>query len=180
MNQNSTSRDDRFCGRRSNKGVSPIIATILLVAITVVIAAVLYVIVSGYLHQSINPPITIGWEPVQAQGHAGSEFWYNTSVASVAPSNLHWIDISAISLKTSTGGPYQGGIINITVYSVSGGTLSYVQSTGWSFSGGASSQTLMKGGDSFSVETRLSLAGGTVVFSPDSSFSGTAVIDIPT
>ena len=180
MIENSSSHIAWFCGRRSCRAVSPIIATILLVAITTVIAAVLYVTVSGYLHQSINPPIVIGWETVQVQSHAGSEFWYNTSVASVTPSNLHWIDISAISLKTSSGGPYQGGVINISVSSVGGGALNYIQGAGWSFTGGASSQTLVNGGDSFMVETQLSLAGGTVVFSPDSSFSGTSVIDIPT
>ena len=42
------------------RGVSPIIATILLVAITVVLAAVLYVLVSGYLGSTGSKPVTIG------------------------------------------------------------------------------------------------------------------------
>lgn len=41
------------------RGVSPIIATILLVAITVVIAAVLYILVSGYLTSHNSPPLNI-------------------------------------------------------------------------------------------------------------------------
>ena len=47
--------------RKSRKrGVSPIIATILLVAITVVLAAVLYVLVSGYLGSTGAKPASIG------------------------------------------------------------------------------------------------------------------------
>ncbi len=43
-------RQSRPRGRRGRGGVSPIIATILLVAITVVLAAVLYVLVAGLTH----------------------------------------------------------------------------------------------------------------------------------
>ena len=44
--------------RRANKkGVSPIIATILLVAITVVLAAVLYVLISGLTRGPGNTPL---------------------------------------------------------------------------------------------------------------------------
>jgi flagellin-like protein len=39
----------KYVRKRSNEGVSPVIATILMVAITVVLAAVLYVLVSGFL-----------------------------------------------------------------------------------------------------------------------------------
>lgn len=46
-------------GKNDKRGVSPIIATILLVAITVVIAAVLYVLVSGYLSGTGSSPMTI-------------------------------------------------------------------------------------------------------------------------
>jgi flagellin-like protein len=42
---------------RSSRAVSPIIATILLVAITVVLAAVLYVLISGLTHGPGSPPI---------------------------------------------------------------------------------------------------------------------------
>ncbi|MDG6934889.1 MAG: type IV pilin, partial [Nitrososphaerota archaeon] len=40
----------RFAKRMKDSGVSPVIATILMVAITVVLAAVLYVMVSGFTH----------------------------------------------------------------------------------------------------------------------------------
>lgn len=54
----------RQAGKVGDRGVSPIIATILLVAITVVIAAVLYVIVSGYLTNSSSPPQEVALQDV--------------------------------------------------------------------------------------------------------------------
>jgi len=49
----------RLWRRKRQRGVSPIIATILLVAITVVLAAVLYVLISGLTHSGGNAPYSI-------------------------------------------------------------------------------------------------------------------------
>jgi archaeal type IV pilus assembly protein PilA len=43
------------------RGVSPIIATILLVAITVVLAAVLYVLISGLTHTGVASPYSVNY-----------------------------------------------------------------------------------------------------------------------
>jgi flagellin-like protein len=48
---------ERSWRKARKRGVSPIIATILLVAITVVLAAVLYVLISGLTHGPGNTPI---------------------------------------------------------------------------------------------------------------------------
>jgi flagellin-like protein len=40
-----------------DKGVSPVIATILMVAITVVLAATVYLMVSGYMTGPSHPPL---------------------------------------------------------------------------------------------------------------------------
>ncbi len=45
--------------RRGKRGVSPIIATILLVAITVVLAAVLYVLISGLTGGGVSSPYSL-------------------------------------------------------------------------------------------------------------------------
>jgi len=49
---------------RKKKGVSPVIATILMVAITVVLAGVLYVMVMGLMHGPGSPPNAIGFGSV--------------------------------------------------------------------------------------------------------------------
>ena len=88
-------------GRKNKRGVSPIIATILLVAITVVIAAVLYVLVSGYLKGTGSAPLTINLQslangkcstatadtPVQGCTVATTGTNYYLSFSSVSASN---------------------------------------------------------------------------------------------
>ena len=54
--------------RRSKRAVSPIIATILLVAITVVLAAVLYVLVSGLTKTGASTPYELGMSELSASG----------------------------------------------------------------------------------------------------------------
>lgn len=68
------------------RGVSPIIATILLVAITVVIAAVLYVMVSGYLSGSSSPPQNIELQDV-GFSHTGSPATYYVTFSQVSASS---------------------------------------------------------------------------------------------
>ena len=65
------------------RGVSPIIATILLVAITVVLAAVLYILISGLTKGPGNTPIGTALAlgtPVPATNKWAH--WYNATVAS--------------------------------------------------------------------------------------------------
>src|SRR5271157_2641694 len=62
---------------KKKRAVSPIIATILLVAITVVLAAVLYVLISGLIHGPGNTPIgsSLGLGgPSLVTGGAGGAF----------------------------------------------------------------------------------------------------------
>ena len=53
--------ETRWRKAKGKRGVSPIIATILLVAITVVLAAVLYILVSGYIGGTGSKPQTVGF-----------------------------------------------------------------------------------------------------------------------
>ncbi len=62
-------------GRRGKRGVSPIIATILLVAITVVLAAVLYVLISGLTGGGTSTPYSLQMSNEgQSTPAAGTDF----------------------------------------------------------------------------------------------------------
>jgi flagellin-like protein len=58
------------------RGVSPIIATILLVAITVVLAAVLYVLISGLVGSTASAPITLAPSVVPGTPGGNTSTWY--------------------------------------------------------------------------------------------------------
>ncbi|MGA9840143.1 MAG: archaellin/type IV pilin N-terminal domain-containing protein [Thermoplasmata archaeon] len=101
--------------RRRGRAVSPVIAVILLVAITVVLAAVLYVLVAGSVHGSAEAPLgsALGLGPATAltgskttasycaSGHG----CYIVSIATAAPS-LTLGDVAFV-VKQSASGPDQ-------------------------------------------------------------------------
>ena len=166
-------------GKRSKRGVSPIIATILLVAITVVLAAVLYVLVSGYLSHSTGTSIAIGWGSVSSNvNNAKTIYYYNTTVQSVSPTSLHWNDIATVTVKSSTGGPYSGTVALIEVFSASGGTATYSAGS-WQFANGDTSSTPVSSGDTLVVELSTSNSGGNVVLAPNSSYTSTSTVALP-
>ena len=72
--------ETRWRKAKGKRGVSPIIATILLVAITVVLAAVLYILVSGYIGGTGSKPLSFspsGSTPSTA-GTGSSTSYYDT------------------------------------------------------------------------------------------------------
>ncbi|MGA8303336.1 MAG: archaellin/type IV pilin N-terminal domain-containing protein [Thermoplasmata archaeon] len=96
--------------RKSKKrGVSPIIATILLVAITVVLAAVLYVLISGLTHGPGSAPLgsKLAWgKPKNTSGHSAigcaavaGHFCYSIEVASAGGG----LSVSSVDLALQNG-----------------------------------------------------------------------------
>ncbi len=74
--------------KKNNKAVSPVIATILMVAITVVLAAVLYVMVMGFGSGGSNdtPTGSLTWEKTATNT-------YRVSIASISDSDVLRSDV---------------------------------------------------------------------------------------
>lgn len=80
--------------RKDSEAVSPVIATILMVAITVVLAAVLYVMVLGFGGTTSTPSI---------QKLRGSSVTYGYKIELTNPtSEVKWDDISSVQLGDGT------------------------------------------------------------------------------
>ena len=141
--------------RKDEAAVSPVIATILMVAITVVLAAVLYVMVSGLLTPiGANKPVLTFAGPTQSSG--------NVTVAvadasqSVAPSNYK-VNLqvgttigTAVAMPTTNGG-FVSVVVGSTTYRV------YYYDIG----GGL----LVNGGDQFrTTGTNVALTSGAYTF----------------
>ena len=78
--------ETRWRKAKGKRGVSPIIATILLVAITVVLAAVLYILVSGYIGGTGSKPLSFspsGSTPSTA-GSGSTTSYYDTLAVSAS------------------------------------------------------------------------------------------------
>ena len=98
--------------RLKDSGVSPVIATILMVAITVVLAAVLYVMVSGFTH-SPGTANSAGLNEAQVSANE-----WNVTVSSVSASN---IPISNLKIVISGGNATIDGTYSLSGMSITAG-----------------------------------------------------------
>jgi archaeal type IV pilus assembly protein PilA len=112
---------ERSWRKAKKRGVSPIIATILLVAITVVLAAVLYVLISGLTHGTggttlgsafaagpATPPLIVGTATTTGEGCASTHYCYILTIESASSG----ISVSSFNvvLKTATGTTATAGL----------------------------------------------------------------------
>ncbi|HEV2317756.1 MAG TPA: archaellin/type IV pilin N-terminal domain-containing protein [Thermoplasmata archaeon] len=162
--------------------MSPIIATILLVAITVVLAAVLYILISGLTkgpgNQPIGSSLAIG---TAAEAQKGANYYYNFTIES-AGSGITW---NSVNLQiTNSGGLVSAGITSFTVYSVSFQSVcssSSTTETSWTAGAAGSGSTLISSTQTLVVVTTINLAntGAQLNALGVGSFAGTTHATIP-
>jgi len=83
---------------KKEKAVSPVIATILMVAITVVLAATVYILVSHYTSVGATTPLTaslaVDNEGTGNPDNAGTVYYYNLTITLSTPVNLtNWANV---------------------------------------------------------------------------------------
>ena len=173
------SKKNRTWRRMRRRGVSPIIATILLVAITVVLAAVLYILISGLTKGPGNTPIGTALavnKPLEAS--KGTSNWYNFTVASAGGGLL--LNNLAFQIQ-GTGGqivPATGMTLNVLGLTGSTiGTYTIAAATpAWTLGGTtavSSSMTIV-----LTTPVATSLSGDTLVVIGSGSFSGSIAVAI--
>ncbi len=110
--------------RRDRKAVSPVIATILMVAITVVLAAVLYVMVSGLVQGPGDIPQPIG---VSVSGTLAGGTQWKLAIAS-SPSAPLAADVMLVLIDATTGLPQSATLDDLT--SITNATWNDVDASG--------------------------------------------------
>ncbi len=135
------SEKTRSWRKKGKRAVSPIIATILLVAITVVLAAVLYILISGLTKGPGNTPLgtEFGWGDGQKiTGPVGYTLVANGCVAgdqcyvfSITPGNGIVANNLAFQIKNTLGAVQTFSAV--TLMDVKGSTQAqYTTANGWS------------------------------------------------
>ncbi len=178
--------------KKGRRGVSPIIATILLVAITVVLAAVLYILISGLTKGPGNTPIGSAFAiGTVAEATAGANYYYNATVQS-ASSGMTWSNM-IFQVQSSGGSVITTGPTTVTVTNTAGSCNVAVytfSSATWAAATGAtacaatavgSSQLVGAGGAGVHLIASVSLTnvGDRLVVVGQGSYSGTAIFSIP-
>jgi len=119
---------------RRKRAVSPIIATILLVAITVVLAAVLYVLIAGLIHGPGNTPIgsalSVG-SGTLVTGTSGTfgaaspctsgDHCYTISIASASTG----VTLGSVNFQVVSGGSVVPGVVGVAITNIAGTVVAY-------------------------------------------------------
>ena len=145
---------------KEDKAVSPIIATILLIAITVVLAATLVTILGGFTHSAKN---TFG---------DASATVTETNV-SASPSSLAY-DLN-LSISSFSGSSVSNSHVTATVTFSDGGTISFVLSSSSSISSLGNITSIKSSSSSFTSGTVYLLKANRQVASIDLSYSGATI-----
>ncbi|MCI4319503.1 MAG: type IV pilin [Thermoplasmata archaeon] len=175
---NLGTKTERHWRKKGKRGVSPIIATILLVAITVVLAAVLYILISGLTKGPGNTPIgtalavgspsyaTNKWQNYENYSIASAgggitlgsmNFQFQTATGSIVAPAANWT-LNVVGLTGTVVGTYS---LTTAAWTLGSGTPATSQMTIVVYSGS------------------VQLHGDNMVVSGTGSYSGQITVSIP-
>ncbi len=171
-------KTERRWRKKGKRGVSPIIATILLVAITVVLAAVLYILISGLTKGPGNTPLGSALAVGPAtEGVNGSANTYTFSIVSASGGLI--LNNLQFQVQNPSGGVVTLASPTIIVTGLTGaGVASYNMATGvWSAGGTLTVTNAMH--IVLQTTTNLATQGYNMVILGQGSFSGQVQAAIP-
>jgi flagellin-like protein len=169
--------------KNGKRAVSPIIATILLVAITVVLAAVLYILISGLTkgpgNQPIGSALAIG---TASEAQKGANYYYNFTVES-AGSGITWNSVN-LQITNNGGTIVSSGLTSYTVYNIAFATVCSANGatvTAWTAGATGSGASLITSSQTLVVVATVNLAntGAQLHVLGVGSFAGTTSATIP-
>jgi flagellin-like protein len=130
---------------KKEKGVSPVIATILMVAITVVLASAVYLMVSGYIGSAPSKPIALGVSP--STNNTATQFLITSGnitvnsvsplIITISPPSGSPVSITLTSVATPSTQPSTSYAVHVftptpqTKYLTAGVTIAISAGTGW-------------------------------------------------
>ncbi len=171
-------KTERRWRKKGKRGVSPIIATILLVAITVVLAAVLYILISGLTKGPGNTPLgsALAVSPA-SQGTSGAANVYTFSVVSASGGLI--LNNLQFQIENPSGGVVTLAAPVFNVTGLTGSTVAvYNMATGAWTSGGTLTVTNAMH-FVLTTTTNLAASGDQLTVLGQGSFSGQVPAAIP-
>jgi len=171
---------------KKEKAVSPVIATILMVAITVVLAATVYILVSHYTSVGAATPLTASLavdnegvgHPSLTGGSTGTVYYYNLTITLSTPVNL--TNMANVHI-TVNGNPVvlSTSILTSTVSTVAAAspqttTIEYLVFN----TNGVQVTTYIQSGSTITIVSNINLSGDTVSLTY-TGYSGTVSTTLP-
>jgi flagellin-like protein len=157
--------------------VSPVIATILMVAITVVLAATVYILVSHYTSVGATTPLTASLA-VDNEGQSGKIYFYNLTITVSTPANL--TNIANVHIVANTHAVALA--TNSNLQSVMSAVSAAPSGTGSQYliynTNGVLVNSYIQSGSTIVVVSNSNLSGDTVSLTY-SGYSGTVSTTLP-
>jgi flagellin-like protein len=180
---NMWTKSQRRWRKKSKRGVSPIIATILLVAITVVLAAVLYILISGLTKGPGNTPLGTALAlsaPGEASKGAGAttNWWYNFTVQAAGGALI--LNNLQFQIQTPSGTIVAAGASwTLNVLNLQGVSIAVYSFTTNAFTSGGT--TLLTSQHTFALNAvgASSINGDSMIVIGTGSFQGSISVAIP-
>jgi flagellin-like protein len=174
---------------REGRAVSDIIATILLVAITVVLAAVLYILISGLATGPSSTPVGAGvsFGGVTESTNPSGPQWNYTASVQTTTSSLTWSDL-LFQVRNGASAVITTGPTTVGIAGTNGCALATFTFTtqAWSASGATCTGTtggsaLVLTGESFQLRSTVDLnnQGNSLTIIGQGSFSGQTTLNLP-
>ncbi len=155
--------------KREEDAVSPVIATILMVAITVVLAAVLYVMVIGMGEGGGNIETPMG---LTQQGKTTTNV---TLLVASAPTDAMIYGTSVSLTKSGTPTP----VTNITVFNSAAVQVAWYNGVSWVVGGGGNDVEAFKAGTTIRINVAAGISSGDkLVFSSSEGYYGTTTFTV--
>jgi len=172
---------------KKEKAVSPVIATILMVAITVVLAATVYILVSHYTSVGAATPLTASLAVdnegtgtiTTSSGKPVTVYYYNLTITLSTPVNLTnmanvHITVNGNPVVLSTTTPPSLTSTAKAVANAGGNTIEYLVSN----TNGALTATYIQSGSTITIVSNINLSGDTVSLTY-TGYSGTVSTTLP-
>ncbi len=177
---------ERSWRKAHKRGVSPIIATILLVAITVVLAAVLYVLISGLTKGPGSTPIGSAFGFGTAQQTSGAPTGWTCPAAPVTcysigiASSSSSVTTASVSFALQSGG-VATAFTNVTLVGLTGTALAtFNPVTGvWHVWAGSTPPVTLASTDTLYLISPASAAGDSLIAAGTGSLQGTTSTTLP-
>jgi len=167
---------------KKEKAVSPVIATILMVAITVVLAATVYILVSHYTSVGAATPLTasltVDNEGMGNPNGKGTVYYYNLTITLSTPANLTnianvhiTVNGKPVTISSATG---PTAIAAAALWIAQNGGVYYLVTN----TNGATENTYIQSGSTITIIGNNSLSGDTVSLTY-TGYSGTVSTTLP-
>lgn len=156
---------------QKDEAVSPIIATILLVAITVILASTLYLALGGFFTSKTNATPTVGLSATNTTTSSTGPYTFSVTLGTPSSNTVSWSSVDWVIIVAGT--TYTANVYSAGTWTFTGAAGTGTSATAGTITVSGATGTYMTGG----IILSLSINFGTVTGTPVAGAITTLAVD---